>query len=196
MPKIYTKVGDGGETSLWGGQRVSKSNPQVSAYGDVDELNTVIGLAISALPTTKNFTGLRRSLQKIQEELFVVGAILASPPQIAQRLAPPFDVGIPPQAPHRLEREIDRMTEQTKPLKHFILPGGAPAGAWLHFARSVCRRAERETVGLRERVDVPVSVIVYLNRLSDFLFVSARWVNHQLKIAETEWLGLSKGAKA
>src|SRR5437867_3373873 len=106
MPKIYTKTGDRGETGLWGGRRVSKSHPKVGAYGEVDELNSVLGLAAAALPDRKSLQGLRSSLAQIQEELFVVGAILATPGEEVHRMAPPFDRGVPEEAPGRLEREI------------------------------------------------------------------------------------------
>ena len=189
MAKIYTKTGDAGETGLWGGKRLSKHHPRVRAYGEIDELNSVIGMALSEMPRALN--SLRPSLQKIQEELFVVGAILATPLDQKARLTPPFDRGVPPESATRLEREIDRMTAGLKPMKRFILPGGAPAGAWLHLARAVCRRAEREVVGLRTQDGVPDSMLVYLNRLSDFLFTAARWANSKLKSRETEWRGLS-----
>jgi cob(I)alamin adenosyltransferase len=197
MPKIYTKTGDKGETGLWGGRRVSKNHPQVRAYGEVDELNSVLGLAAAALPPRKNLDGLRRSLARVQEELFALGAILATPADEVHRLAPTFNRCVPAE---RLESEIDKMTAEIKPLKRFILPGGADAASWRHFARCVCRRAEREVVALREHAapgsknppDVPDGVIVYLNRLSDFLFTAARWVNYRLKYRETEWLGLKQ----
>lgn len=208
MPKIYTKTGDQGKTGLWGGRRVSKNHPQVRAYGEVDELNSVLGLVAAVLPARKNLAGLRESLARIQEELFAVGAILATPADEVHRLTPLFDRCVPAE---RLEREIDKMTAQIKPLKRFILPGGAEPASRLHFARSVCRRAEREVVAMREHAAlgagkaprtagaeydlpaaVPDGVIVYLNRLSDFLFTAARWVNYRLKYRETEWSGLKR----
>jgi len=191
MPKIYTKTGDHGETGLWGGRRVSKNHPKVQAYGEVDELNSVLGLAAAALPERKNLESLRSSLARIQEELFIVGAILATPSEEIHRLSPPFDRGVPQDASTRLEREIDGMSAELKPLKRFILPGGAAGSAWLHFARSVCRRAERKVVALRDHDTVPDNVIIYLNRLSDYFFTAARWVNHRLKSRETEWQGLA-----
>src|SRR5581483_10388969 len=130
-------------------------------------------MALAEMP--RALSSLRPSLERIQEELFVVGAILATPPDQKKRLTPPFDRGIPSEGPTRLEREIDRMTDELKPMKRFILPGGAPAGAWLHLARAVCRRAEREIVGLRAQDGVPDSMLVYINRLSDFFFTAARW---------------------
>lgn len=193
MPKIYTRVGDAGETGLFGGRRVPKSHPKVRAYGDVDELNSVIGLAMAELP--KPLAGLRAQLQQIQEELFVLGAILATPSDETDRLTPPFDRGVPPESVKRLETEIDAMTAKLAPMKRFILPGGCAEGARLHLARTVCRRAEREIVALREAETVPDSVLVYMNRLSDYLFTAARFANRVLKAPETEWLGLGDKKK-
>lgn len=188
MPKIYTKTGDAGKTGLWGGGRISKNHPKVRAYGEVDELNSVIGIVLSDLP--KPLATLGATLSRIQEELFVVGAILATPANEQKRLTPPFDRGVPVEDSENLEREIDRMTAELKPMKHFILPGGAPAASRLHLARTVCRRAEREVVALNEQDPVPSSLLVYLNRLSDFLFTAARWANYKLKSREIEWQGL------
>ena len=151
-----------------------KSDPQVAAYGDVDELNCALGAALACLPAQAH--ELTERLGRIQQELFVAGAILAG-----QKAA------MPDGAAARLEREIDTMTAELPELRRFILPGGAPAGAALHLARAVCRRAERAVVGLP---DAPADVVVYLNRLSDHLFVSARWVNRRAGVAETTWAGL------
>ena len=188
MPKIYTKTGDRGETGLWGGRRIPKHHPKVRAYGEIDELNSVLGLAAAALP--EKTAALRSALARIQEELFVVGAVLATPSDETSRLSPPFDRGVPPETAARLEREIDKMTAELKPMKRFILPGGSPAAAWLHLARAVCRRAEREVAALSAQDRVPGTVLVYLNRFSDYLFTAARWTNHRLKGREIEWRGL------
>lgn len=166
--KIYTKTGDKGETGLWGGQRVRKDDARVAAYGQVDELNCAVGAALAVLP--EEAAALREMLTRVQNELFVVGSILAG-------------VQDPAPSPERLEREIDAMTAELPPLKQFILPGGGPAGAALHLARGVCRRAERAVVPL----DGVHDVVVYLNRLSDHLFTAARWANMKSGRTETPW---------
>lgn len=184
MTKIYTKTGDKGDTGLWGGPRVPKNHPRVTAYGEVDELNSVLGLAIAALPKTKPFKSLSASLDSIQEELFSVGAFLASPKDDGRRLSP--------RSLTRLENEIDAMTSDLKPLRRFILPGGGPCGACFHLARTVCRRAERAAVALSNSETVRAGIIVYLNRLSDWLFTAARWVNARQRRPERTWEGLEK----
>ncbi len=189
--KIYTKTGDAGETGLWGGQRVSKADPRVAAYGDVDELNTCLGWALSVMAQDKKLSTLRTSLSRIQEELFNIGALLATPEARRGRLAAPFDKGLPPQAALRLEDEIDAMTKSLKPLRSFILPGGCAAGAALHLARAVCRRAERSAVALSRGDRLPGGVLIYLNRLSDHLFTAARWANAKARCPETPWQGLA-----
>lgn len=176
--KIYTKTGDGGTTGLRGGRRVLKSDAQVAAYGEVDEANAAVGLALSWLPKTKAFARLRGSLDGVQVRLFEAGAALASPEGSADAAAFPED------AAGALEADIDRMTAELPELRHFIMPGGAPAGAQLHAARTAVRRAERAVVAL----GAFPAVVVYLNRLSDFLFVAARWANRRLKAPETRWL--------
>jgi cob(I)alamin adenosyltransferase len=189
--KIYTKTGDTGQTGLWGGERVSKTHPRVAAYGDVDELNTCLGWALAVIGKDKKLASLRESLTLIQSELFMVGALLATPESRAGTLAPPFDKGLPSGAALRLESEIDKMTAELKPLRSFILPGGGAAGAALHIARSVCRRAERSAVALSQSDPLPKGVLVYLNRLSDHLFTAARWANAKGRCAETPWQGLA-----
>lgn len=189
MTKIYTKTGDLGQTGLWGGDRVPKDHPRVRAYGEVDELNSALGAAIASLPSNNDFAALRSSLAVVQEELFVAGALLATPPKLLAKLTPPLDK-IPAGAAERLEREIDKLTADLKPLKKFILPGGSLPGSLFHLARTVCRRAERECVSLEKSETLPDGLIVYLNRLSDHLFTVARWVNHKLKHDETQWEGL------
>jgi cob(I)alamin adenosyltransferase len=189
--KIYTRTGDKGETGLWGGDRVPKNHPRVAAYGDVDELNTVVGLALCAIGKDKALAFLKNALERVQDELFIVGALLATPEASRGRLTPPFDKGLPKESASRLETEIDEMTKALKPLKTFILPGGSPAGAALHHARAVCRRAERAAVALSQHDRVPEGLVVYLNRLSDHLFVCARWANMKAKRVETPWEGLA-----
>jgi cob(I)alamin adenosyltransferase len=178
--KIYTRTGDAGETSLFDGTRVLKTDPRVSAYGDVDELQAVLGVAAAA--------GLEGDLADLvvmlQRDLFALGARLADPAhRIASRVS---KVVIDEQSVSRLEASIDQLENRLPPLRHFILSGGSPAGAALHLARAVCRRAERAVLALgREAVD-PV-VLVYLNRLSDLLFVMARAANHRSGAPEIEW---------
>lgn len=178
--KIYTRTGDRGDTGLRGGRRVRKDHPRVGAYGDVDELNSCLGAALSLLPRKPAFRGLSRSLERIQNELFRVGARLALPGE-GKGTAP----CLPPGSVRILEDEIDRMTRDLKPLRRFILPGGSPAGASLHIARAACRRAERSAVALGR--GAPPEIVVFLNRLSDHLFTAARWVNRRLGAAEKEW---------
>jgi len=183
--KIYTRGGDTGETSLFGGERVSKSAPRVSAYGEVDELNSVLGMARAELADED----LRAKLETIQSSLFDLGGELATPgaaERAARGKAGPrvadSDVG-------ELEGWIDRLETELEPLRNFILPGGAPAAALLHFARTVCRRAERAVISLAECEAIDPLLVRYLNRLSDFLFVMARAVNRRAGIAEPQWIG-------
>ena len=186
--KIYTRTGDKGETGLFGGDRVPKSHPRVDAYGAVDELNCALGAARAALGA--EHAGLDAALARVQGECFVAGALLATPGNKAGKLAPPFDAGLPPDAATRLEGEIDAWDKDLAPLKTFILPGGAAAGSTLHLARAVCRRAERRAVELGASETLPAGVIVWLNRLSDWLFTAARWANKKSGKAETAWTGI------
>lgn len=178
--KIYTKTGDAGQTSLFDNSRVSKADARVEAYGEVDELNACIGAAKGAGVSED----LAQRLEVIQRELFAVGARLADPSsRIAGRVE---KAAVRESDVQRLERMIDEMELELPPLRRFILPGGSAAGALLHLARTVCRRAERRVVGLGPDAVEPI-VIVYLNRLSDALFVMARAVNHRERVPETEW---------
>lgn len=178
--KIYTKTGDAGETSLFDGTRVPKTDPRVAAYGEVDELQACIGLAIAAGMDRE----LREIAEQLQRDLFALGARLADP---AHKIAPRVSKVVIDQASiTRLEAWIDRFEEELPPLRHFILAGGAPVGAALHLARTVCRRAERATLALGTEAVDPV-LLVYLNRLSDLLFVMARAANHRAGVPETEW---------
>lgn len=175
--RIYTRTGDGGTTGLIGGMRVPKDHPRVDAYGAVDELNAALGLAVAFLP--QDLGGVAGQLLHVQRVLFDLGAELATPPG-ARRSRWELDeaeIG-------RLEQAIDQMEEQLEPLRNFILPGGHPAGAQLHFARTVARRAERAVVGLGAEQDVDAKLIKYLNRLSDYLFVLSRHVNRHLGAPE------------
>jgi cob(I)alamin adenosyltransferase len=178
--KIYTKTGDQGQTSLFDQTRVSKADARVDAYGEVDELNACLGAARAAGPGPD----LAAAIEVIQKELFAVGARLADPAsRIAGRVtkAAVSDADIV-----RLEQTIDRLEGELPPLRRFILPGGSPQGAWLHLARTVCRRAERRVVGLGAGAVDPL-VVIYLNRLSDLLFVMARVANYRERVPETEW---------
>jgi cob(I)alamin adenosyltransferase len=179
--KLYTRTGDAGETSLFGGQRVLKSDGRVDAYGEVDETNAAVGAALSLLPAGRS--EVREALEQIQRDLFAVGARLADPAgTIASRVE---KVGISDDAVRRLEELIDASARVTPPLRTFILPGGDPAAALLHVARAVCRRAERRIVALTPAPDE--IVVRYMNRLSDLLFTFARQVNAAAGAAETPW---------
>lgn len=184
--KIYTRTGDKGTTSLFSGQRVPKDNSFIEALGTVDEGNSALGLALSFIPKEPSFNQLREQLETIQHALFDVGAALATPRSchIDQKLEKTrFDE----EAIDLLENWIDHMESQLPSLQTFILPGGHPAGAALHLSRSIMRRAERLVIPLYEQADVTQAVLVYLNRLSDYLFVVSRFVNHQLHAPETPW---------
>jgi cob(I)alamin adenosyltransferase len=174
--KIYTRTGDHGETSLFGGARVAKNDARIEAYGTVDELSSHLGVArASGVPAETDVV-----LEQVQRDLFDVGAHLASPgtsrfPGVeAQRIA-------------ELESAIDTMERELTPLTNFILPGGTLAAAQLHVARTVCRRAERCVVGLHDESPATRSTVAYLNRLSDYLFVTARFANHRSGMADVEW---------
>ena len=176
--KIYTKTGDDGETSLFDNTRVSKADARVDAYGEVDELNACLGAARAAGLDAE----LSTVLEEIQKELFAIGARLADPShRIAARVTK-ADVAAAQVA--RLEETIDRLEGDLPPLRRFILPGGAVPGSLLHLARTVCRRAERRVIGLAAADPI---IVVYLNRLSDLLFVMARAANHRSGVPETEW---------
>ena len=178
--KIYTKTGDAGETSFFDNTRVSKADPRVDAYGEVDELNACLGAVRAAGPGAD----LAAELLAVQQDLFALGSRLADPSsRVASRVAKATVTTV---AVERLEQLIDRLEAEVPPLRRFILPGGSPAGALLHLSRTVCRRAERRVVGLGAGAVDPV-LIVYLNRLSDLLFVMARAVNHRAGVPEVEW---------
>lgn len=166
-----------------------KNHPRVDAYGEVDELNSFVGSARAELEAGEGLPGLDAALARVQDELFMVGALLATPR--AAKLAPPFDKGLPAAAATRLEGEIDAWDKDLEPLKTFILPGGGRLGSSLHMARSVSRRAERAIVALGVvEPPLPENVIVYINRLSDWLFTAARWANRKQGRCETPWTGL------
>jgi cob(I)alamin adenosyltransferase len=172
LSRIYTKSGDRGETGLGDGSRVPKNHPRVVAYGSVDELNAVLGLLL-AHDAGGAEAGLLRG---IQNDLFDVGADLCVPAAPGETCGPSW-LRVQPAQASRLEGEIDRLNASLAPLHSFVLPGGSPAAAWCHLARTVCRRAEREVVALAQTESINPEVVVYLNRLSDLLFVLARAYN-------------------
>ena len=171
LSRIYTKSGDTGETGLGDGSRVPKDAARVAAYGEVDELNAVLGLVTVNCPDCPEGVLLRR----IQNDLFDVGADLCMPQADSEE--PGKGLRVVAAQYERLELAIDRLNERLEPLRSFILPGGSPAAAWLHLARTVCRRAERSVVTLARAEKVNPHALIYLNRLSDFLFVLSRVAN-------------------
>jgi cob(I)alamin adenosyltransferase len=180
--KIYTRTGDAGSTGLFGGGRVVKSHPRIEAYGTVDETNSYLGLARAHLRSAPEAERLEPVLTRLQDELFVLGADLATP--LAARPVVPRIVD---RHIEQLEADIDAFDAEIPPLKHFVLPGGTPVAAVLHVARTVCRRAERAVVAAAKREAITPLTGPYLNRLSDLLFVLARWANHAAGVNETEW---------
>ena len=180
--KIYTKTGDAGSTGLFGGGRVPKDDPRVEAYGDVDELNAVIGMArsIESLPRVDEV------LVPIQRDLFAIGALLATPDRDKMALHLQ-KARIDASRIEELERAIDDGESELEPLRSFILPGGSAKAAALHVARTVCRRAERRVVSLQHDVELPPLAIIYLNRLSDLLFTLARVANLRAGAGEVTW---------
>lgn len=177
--KIYTRGGDEGKTSLFAGGRVSKNHARLHACGTVDELNSLLGVALAmGAPEA-----LAESLRRVQNELFVLGADLATPLEASG----PHVVRVSTDLTAALEDEIDTWDANLPPLQNFILPGGGLCGAMLHLARTVCRRAERWAVALQDSEEINTEVLRYLNRLSDWLFVAARWANHSANISETLW---------
>jgi cob(I)alamin adenosyltransferase len=176
---IYTRTGDKGKTSLFGGMRVLKSDIRVETYGTVDELNSAIGVALSELSHAERVRVVKEELMKIQNDLLDVGSALATPEAMPlEHLR---------KRPEEFEKIIDALTEKIPVLTQFILPGGGKAGSHLHLARTVCRRAERRVVALMQDDEVEESIVKYLNRLSDVLFTMARYVNHVEKQQEIVW---------
>ena len=180
--KIYTRSGDRGETSLFGGGRVLKSHVRVAAYGAVDELNAALGMAIAAVADEE----IRANLARVQQDLFSLGASLATPGAEAGS-AKPATPPLPFPRIHEMEVWIDAATEETPPLRNFILPGGSRGAATLHLARTICRRAERAVVRLGEEEALDAEVVRYLNRLSDLLFAFARLENHRAGVPDILW---------
>lgn len=177
--KIYTKTGDKGETSLFGGKRVKKFDIRIEAYGTVDELNSYVGLMRDYTINAHHKT----TLIEIQDRLFTIGSLLAADPDKPALKKPDLiesDIEL-------LEKEMDKMNESLPPLKTFVLPGGHKEVSFAHIARCVCRRAERNVVRLAEEVDVQNIIIIYLNRLSDYIFVLSRDMAKRLDAEETPW---------
>lgn len=177
--KIYTKQGDKGQTGLWGGERVGKNSLRVSAYGEVDELNAVLGVARASGMDAE----LDGKLARVQSELFVLGSDLATPGE-SDRIPRVKTAYI-----EQFEQEIDQFETELEPLRQFILPGGTLAAAYIHLARTVCRRAERAVVTLANQPDEPLNeaVLPYLNRLSDWLFVLGRVINARAGVPDVPW---------
>ena len=182
MTRIYTRTGDGGETSLFGGGRVSKDDLRVRAYGTVDELNAAIGLARAAGASRE----IDIVLERLQHHLFDLGAELATPDPTSPAAA--HALRVTPERITALEQDIDRFEARLPPLRQFVLPGGVPAAAALHHARTVARRAEREIVALAARDPLNPELLKYVNRLSDLLFVLARAANHAAGRPDVVWV--------
>jgi cob(I)alamin adenosyltransferase len=180
--KIYTRTGDQGGTALFGGGRVAKDHPRVEAYGDVDELNAALGLArsIEMMPRIDEV------LVPVQRDLFAIGALLATPDRekMREQLA---KARVDEERIAQLERAIDECESELEPLRSFILPGGTPKASALHVARTVCRRAERRVVALQQVEELPELVVIYMNRLSDLLFMLARVANRRAGAGEVTW---------
>ena len=180
--KIYTRTGDDGGTALFGGGRVPKAHARVEAYGTVDELNAVVGMAIAQVGDRE----IGDRLRTVQHDLFTLGADLATPPARAGRKRPATPA-LPSARVAEMERWMDEADEELPPLTAFVLPGGAAGSATLHLARTVCRRAERSVVSLMDSDPVSEGIIPYLNRLSDLLFTFARLENHRSGLPDVEW---------
>ncbi len=177
--RVYTRTGDAGETGLLGEARVRKDVLRIEVVGTLDEVNAALGLAAAALPAGDGWPG--PCLDRVQRDLFAIGA------QLADVRPGAGSAGLPPEAVEALEQAIDRAQAELPAVRRFILPGGSEGGARLHVARSICRRAERRLVALAAQEPVPPVTLAYLNRLSDLLFVLARWVNQRAGAAEQQW---------
>ena len=182
--KIYTKTGDKGETGMFGGKRVSKSSLRIEAVGSVDELNSVIGVAIAQVSSIKyKVFSIKKELIEIQNDLFEIGSVLASPNTKYQIQNTKYLM----QRVKEFEELIDELTEKLPELRNFILPGGGIVGSEIHLARSIARRAERRIVELSKKEKIDSSILVYFNRLSDLLFTMARFANKKDKHKEILW---------
>lgn len=190
--KIYTRTGDRGETGLFGGGRVSKDHTRVEAYGEVDELNSLLGVVVVALEDAGE-AEIAGRLRRIQADLFTLGANLATPRAEEGGRASAHIPKLPAERIAEMESWIDAAEEELEPLRSFILPGGSQAAALLHLARTVCRRAERRVVTLAHQAQVEEEVIVYLNRLSDLLFTLARLANRRGGRQDIPWVPTPRG---
>lgn len=179
--KIYTKTGDNGETGLFGGERVSKNSLRIEAYGTIDELNSFLGLTITEVCDKS----VKELLINIQNKLFVLGSDLATP--INEKTSKLNITRVPKKFYRDLEKSIDKFENKLEPLKNFILPGGTKSATMLHVCRTVARRAERRVVALNNTVKVGQNIIIFLNRLSDLLFVLARYENKCQNVLDTKW---------
>jgi cob(I)alamin adenosyltransferase len=188
--KLYTRGGDAGETSLFGGVRVRKDDPRIWAYGEVDELNAALGLAVADLPDEAT----RERLRRVQSELFDIGAELATPDLDTNASRGRSVPRVEQDQVDALERWIDELDAEVTPLTTFILPGGSRPAATLHLARTICRRAERRVVEFGASVELSPTLVRYLNRLSDLLFALARAVNARAGIAEPVWIGRQRAS--
>ena len=179
--KIYTKTGDKGKTSLFGGKRVDKNSPRIEAYGTVDELNTSLGVAASFVKVRE----IKSIIQKIQNELFNIGSELSNPQKIVRDTKSYIVLG--KEKTLELESIIDQMDKKLPPLNQFIIPGGTNSASLIHLSRAVTRRAERRLVTLSKKESINKNILSYLNRLSDLLFVMSRYLNHEAKVKEKHW---------
>lgn len=178
--RIYTRTGDKGDTGLFGGGRVGKDDPRVEAYGAVDELNACLGVAEAAVDDPQ----VRAWIRRLQDELFVLGAELATPdPEAVKKQIVPLGAD----RIAWMEEVMDAIDAEVPPLRSFVLPGGHPGAAHLHLARTICRRAERRTIAFARHAHLRAEVVAYLNRLSDLLFMLARLVNHRAGVEEPKW---------
>lgn len=194
--KIYTRTGDKGQTSLFGGERVSKTHPRVAAYGILDELNSYLGICVALLRDAKKRKSEREWTLQVQKDLFAIGSWLASK-EASKRVSQGKEAfegarktrtRIEAKRITELEKDIDEWETELEPMKSFILPGGSEIGAHFHYARTLCRRAERDVIALKENGEiVPEIAIQYLNRLNDALFVLARFINSKEKCKEDPW---------
>lgn len=183
--KIYTKTGDRGQTSLFDGTRVKKSNARVDTYGTIDELNSLLGVVIAHLGDKPYEKMVRKELVAIQDDLLTIGSILANPMFVEDTLtkeAKRFTASVT-----HFEKRIDEMTKELPELTNFILPGGERIGAYLQLARTIARRAERKIVALLEREYVSPTIVMYFNRLSDLFFTQSRFINYKKGVKETIW---------
>jgi cob(I)alamin adenosyltransferase len=189
--KIYTRTGDQGETGLFGGGRVLKDDSRVDAYGEVDELNAVLGFAVAAIEVEDAGWEMTGRLRLFQEDLFAIGAHLATPGADGSNRAASHLPPLPIERVTQMEEWMDQAELELPPLRNFILPGGTEGASRLHLARTVCRRAERRIVSLRGESEVDEGIVVYLNRLSDLLFTIARVANLRQGREDVPWIGRS-----